>query len=95
MKMFRTARIPLSQLRQISKQRCAWKGCLQSCSLSGKLPPGWRWLSLWTGPVGVPPWAPGCIEDRDCVLCPKHAQLLHYELLTDIGQHLDETEGSA
>lgn len=95
MKLFKTAHIPLDQLRQISKHRCAWKGCLQSCPIDDKLPPGWRWLALWSGPIALKPWHSSCKQDRDAVLCPKHAQLLHHELLVDIGQRLDETGGNA
>lgn len=96
MKAFKTARIPLAKLVQISRHMCAWEGCMQSCSMAqSTLPPGWRWLALWSGPVTLKPWHPSCKQDRDAVLCPKHAQLLHYELLKDIGQRLDKTEGEA
>lgn len=97
-KRMMTANVPLPVILA-ARHRCAWKDCEESMVLPEPqpkmLPKGWRWLSLWNGPVGIPPWAPGCVEDRDAVLCPKHASQLHNELLEDIGQRLFNTEGSA
>lgn len=91
-KMF-TAMVPLPAM---VKHRCAWRNCRQTFEITGSdPPPGWRWLALWAGPVGAPPWASGNIEDRDALLCPKHAAQLHNEVLEDIGQRLYVTEGNA
>lgn len=78
-----------------ARHRCAWKGCQANFAFKEELPTGWRWLSLWYGPPGLAPWAAGCTEVRDAVLCPEHSAELHLELLEDIGQHLDEPKGSA
>jgi len=63
------------------RHRCAWKGCKESYPLDPGLPKNWRWLCVWSGPPGAPPWAQGNVWDRDSVLCPKHAKLLHREIL--------------
>jgi hypothetical protein len=81
----------LSRLRH----RCGWKNCTAATEIGKALPPGWRWLSLWTGPVGSPPWADGNTEDRDAVLCPEHARLLHRELLEPIPERMGKTKGNA
>lgn len=92
---FFTANMRVSDLARVTNHLCAWKGCAKTAPVEQVLPPGWRWLALWRGPVTQKPWAPACRQDRDAVLCPEHAQLLHYELLKDIGQRLDETKGRA
>ena len=95
MKKFETVSIPLGELLMKARHRCAWKGCSESLPDLVELPSGWRWLALWWGPPNAPPWAPGTFEDRDAILCPKHASELHNEVLEDIGQRLGETKGRA
>jgi hypothetical protein len=91
---FVTAAISVADLATL-RHRCAWKGCAESFSIGpdpNPLPKGWRWLAVWRGPIALPPWSG--VQDRDAVLCPKHFEALQ-GVLEDIGQRLDETEGSA
>ena len=89
-KLYQTAPVPLDQIVR-APHRCAWKGCTEATLIGDAPPKDWRWLALYWGPVGIPPWL--SVQDRDAVLCPKHARLLHEELLEDIGQRLEPTKG--
>lgn len=73
--------------------RCAWAGCTARTPLLNTLPPGWRWLLAWQGEAGLD--LRNQKFDRDGVLCPQHFSMLHNELLEDIGQRLDQPEGTA
>jgi hypothetical protein len=86
--------IPAEALSRM-RHRCGWKDCTDSAEITGSLPPGWRWLYLWTGPVGTPPWAAGNTQDRDAVLCPRHARMLHEEVLEPLPVPMGETKGNA
>lgn len=87
-----TANVPISALKL---HKCAWKGCPATTPVNDlPLPNFWRWLALYAGPPGVHPLASRQL-DRDAVLCPEHAQMLHLDLLEDIGQRLDHPKGRA
>lgn len=86
------ADIPLTEIKG---HRCAWRGCRAAVPFMQELPTDWRWLMLWWAPAGVSPLDHRVRPDRDAVLCPLHADMLHNEVLEDIGQRLDQTKGSA
>lgn len=89
----RIVSMPLRELAAMP-HRCAWKGCTEHASFLGTPPRDWRWLAVWWGPVAVPPWADGNVEDRDALLCPRHSAELD-GLLEDIGNRLKTTKGNA
>ena len=90
--------IPIRQFADIGNM-CAWDGCRETFK-GHRMPYGWRSLLLfWSPSLGLANMLellqPPAIWDRDCVLCPKHADHLHNLVLKDIGQRLNKTEGSA
>lgn len=93
-KVYETVTISAADLAKL-QHRCAWKGCTATSPLD-ELPRDWRWLLVyWDRSEGNPnPFRGGVRLDRDAVLCPEHARQLD-GLLEDIGQHLDQTKGSA
>jgi len=89
-------RLSMAAFAAMTRHRCAWSGCTETTPIDPGLPPDWRWLVLWPDTAKAPTFeAILAVSERDCVLCPTHADMLHNEVLEDIGQRLDKTEGSA
>ena len=76
------------------RHRCAWRDCAEAVRVENGIPKDWRWLAVWWGPVAVPPWADGNVEDRDAVLCPQHAAALG-DLLEPLPQRIGPAKGRA
>lgn len=96
-KTYVTVEMPLSEFAKATGHMCAWDGCTAtSRPIDAPLPPGWRWLVLFRDTKDTPTFHEMlAVADRDAVLCPEHAGHLHNDLLKDIGQRLDKTEGNA
>lgn len=77
---FRTSTMTLAELRELPNG-CAWYGCDQM--FSGPMPAGWRWMIAYHSPQPIPSFLdiPQQNMQRDCCICPKHAQELDDQLV--------------